>query len=206
MAQGAAQAVEQAAAAAAAAAMNEDAAVEALDYQSGPYPEYANGLIALAADYPHKAAALKQEGEVWYRLDVDPRGKPLRCEVTEPSGYALLDNATCAVVMRTAAQVPVEPVEGVTENSSYDSYLLWSLNEPEFATSGIEITFRVNEDGAIENCAATNITGAPPADFTRNPCPKSMGPFRDAEGRPVARDIHFKLVTEVTDPGVTAGK
>lgn len=201
-AQDAAQAIVDAAADAAA---SQGEVAEALDYPSGPYPEYALGLVALATDYPHRAAALKQEGEVWYRLEVDPRGKPIRCNVTEPSGHALLDNATCAVVMRTKAVVPAEPVAGVTENSSYDGFLVWSLNEPEFTTSELELRFRVNEQGLIENCTVVSMTGSPPSDLERNPCPDSLGPFRDAEGKPVVRDIHFKLVTEVTEPGASAG-
>ena len=202
-------AVERAATAAADAAADaaiNGVAVDAAAEPTGPYPEYADGLVALPTDYPHRAAALKQEGQTWYRLEVDPRGKPIRCDVIESSGYDLLDDATCPAVMRAINASPAEPVEGVTENSTYDGYLFWSVQEPEFSTSEIELTFRVNEYGGVENCNIVKMAGNPPTNFKRAPCPTEFGPYRDAEGKPVTRDIRIKLVTDVTDPGVIADK
>ncbi|KQM65093.1 hypothetical protein ASE75_08605 [Sphingomonas sp. Leaf17] len=55
-----------------------------------------------ANDYPASAIRAGQEGTVRAALDVDPRGRPIRCMVVQSSGAPALDAATCHVFMRSA--------------------------------------------------------------------------------------------------------
>lgn len=50
-------------------------------------------------DYPPLALRMNHEGRVAYRLHYGPEGRATDCAVTMSSGFAELDNATCALMM-----------------------------------------------------------------------------------------------------------
>ncbi|MBO9376105.1 TonB family protein [Sphingomonas histidinilytica] len=55
-----------------------------------------------ADDYPPSAARLGLEGKVVAQLEVEPSGKPISCTAQLSSGFPLLDEGTCDLLMRRA--------------------------------------------------------------------------------------------------------
>lgn len=53
-------------------------------------------------DYPAAAKRAGQEGLVGFTLVVGPEGRAIGCTVSESSGSAILDTATCTLLMRRA--------------------------------------------------------------------------------------------------------
>jgi len=68
--------------------------------------------VFTADDYPAIAQEKGQEGTVQAQLTVDPGGRVARCTVIRSSGYASLDNATCAILQRRARFTPATNAAG----------------------------------------------------------------------------------------------
>lgn len=52
------------------------------------------------------------EGEVRYRLQVGPDGRPTACDIVETSGSRLLDQEVCKLLMRRARFHPATNAQG----------------------------------------------------------------------------------------------
>ena len=56
----------------------------------------------LFSEYPKRALAAGQQGLVGYKVKLDREGYATECEVTRPSGHAILDQETCRLILNRA--------------------------------------------------------------------------------------------------------
>jgi len=80
-------------------------------------------------DYPTTGLRGEHEGSTRYRLSVDAAGKATGCSVTASSGFADLDSATCATLMRRARFTPASDETGARVAGSYSGTVTWRLPE-----------------------------------------------------------------------------
>lgn len=172
------------------------------DYSFGPNPMFDRWTPFLGADYPPQAYLQHQEGRVLYRIDVDAQGRATNCTLTEGTGYPLLDNATCPVLMRDASFEPALDHNGNPVSGTFDGTAVWQIVDPGIQNMVLEVQYHVNDEGTVQDCRIIAAAGTPPDGFAQNPCPLQdrAGPYRDAQGNPVPRDVRIKVVVEVTDP------
>ena len=67
----------------------------------GPPPRGSRAWVS-ASDYPEEARRDHMRGNVVFDLDVSLQGCPVACRIVKSSGYSLLDDKTCALVMERA--------------------------------------------------------------------------------------------------------
>lgn len=80
-------------------------------------------------DYPTSGLRAEHEGSTRYRLNVDAAGKPTGCSIAVSSGFADLDSATCATLMRRAKFTPASDETGARVAGSYSGTVTWRLPE-----------------------------------------------------------------------------
>lgn len=56
----------------------------------------------LFSEYPPRALAAGQQGLVGYKVKLDREGYATECEVTKPSGHAILNEETCRLILNRA--------------------------------------------------------------------------------------------------------
>lgn len=83
--------------------------------------------IVRPADYPREAIRRKQEGQLWFRLDVDARGRITGCTVLKSSGHALLDRAACDVYRRRARYKPAREPSGGPRAGTDQRSVIWRI-------------------------------------------------------------------------------
>lgn len=96
----------------------------ASDSQAGSRPR---GPWFTMDDYPAAALRARQEGTVYFALEIDARGCPAKCTITESSGFAALDEATCPILMKRAR---FEPTPGAADNTivtTWSNKFRWQL-------------------------------------------------------------------------------
>jgi TonB family protein len=90
-----------------------------LDTNAGPHagPGRAGGPrkfpVADVPKYPKKAMAAGEQGHVVTLIDVDRKGRPVKCGVIRTSGHKLLDKATCDFALNKLRFEPATDYEGV---------------------------------------------------------------------------------------------
>jgi protein TonB len=162
------------------------------------------------ADYPLDAWRNGEEGNVIYDLAVDSGGRVTSCTATSGSATPALKAETCRLLLERARFEPEKDDKGEPVASTYSGYHLWSRREPEFGAGNFTVTvgFTLDERGKSSNCRVIERTGTIPADmlrsFEKDPCPsgRARNPVRDAEGRPVARDVVLTLSVETAPAAV----
>ena len=84
------------------------------------------GNWANTNDYPSRALQQEREGTTGFRVTIGTNGRVIDCSVTQSSGHADLDAATCNNIKRRARFTPAlrngEPVEG-----SYSNRVRWQI-------------------------------------------------------------------------------
>ncbi len=78
-------------------------------------------------DYPKAALRAEETGTTGFRLDVSRKGKATACTVTFSSGSAVLDAATCSVLLRRARFSPARDANGRGVAGTYASRFRWML-------------------------------------------------------------------------------
>jgi TonB family protein len=78
-------------------------------------------------DYPRDALRLGMEGATGFRLTVDAAGKPIRCDITQSSGFDILDTATCERLMANARFAALK--RGGPKEDTYVSRVVWRLSD-----------------------------------------------------------------------------
>ncbi len=78
-------------------------------------------------DYPEQAIRNEEQGTVAFRLTIDRKGRVSDCTVTQSSGSATLDRASCSIVERRARFVPARDTQGRTVEDSMTSRIRWVL-------------------------------------------------------------------------------
>jgi len=79
-------------------------------------------------DYPVAAHSNGVEGEVQYRVEVSPMGKPLQCAVTASSGSQLLDGTTCDLILKRAMFIPAIDARGRPRAGQAHGTIAWRIH------------------------------------------------------------------------------
>lgn len=187
-------------------APEEEAFVEEAARQNWPIPLFDEWEPIDQTKYPYASAAAGEEGDVGYSVKVDENGEATDCKVSEPSGYPALDQATCPMVMRSVAFQPQLDAKGKAIRSTYRGDWHWRLRKPELSETEVEVRYHITAEGNLQDCRVVKAEGAVPKGVTLRPCPRShtIVPYRDEQGRPVARDVTLKMIVEVTEPSPEA--
>jgi TonB family protein len=75
-------------------------------------------------DYPSRALAQERQGATSFRVSVNAQGAVTACEITQSSGHADLDAATCSAVQKRARFDPAPDDAG---DRSYRNRVQWRL-------------------------------------------------------------------------------
>ncbi|WP_084580364.1 energy transducer TonB [Sphingomonas azotifigens] len=78
-------------------------------------------------DYPPDASHEGKAGRLHYVLTIDTMGKPDGCHVTLTSGYAELDQYTCAILLKRAKFHPALDAAGHAIRATYSGSFGWQL-------------------------------------------------------------------------------
>lgn len=157
------------------------------------------------SDYPMAAIKAGHQGVVGFALHVDASGAVTGCDVTQSSGSAILDEATCGLLSARARFAPAKDAEGKAVAGIFSSKFHWALpagykytsvpaNTPEdvpfreLFNSRLTTVLDVAADGTVASCrilwASAGDRGYFPPPETCSSPPGNM--FADvAAGRPV---------------------
>ena len=91
--------------------------------------ERATAVSIMEQNYPAEALAKGQQGVVAFAVDLDAAAKIDSCVVTKSSGYPLLDEATCDVIVKHAAFSPAES-GGTRVATTRTGQMRWKLPAP----------------------------------------------------------------------------
>ncbi|MEM1052636.1 MAG: TonB family protein, partial [Pseudomonadota bacterium] len=132
------------------------------------------------SDYPTESWVAGHEGDVGYTLYVGEDGKPKACEVTESSGFELLDMQACKLLMERSKFEPAIDADGNRVSGEFSSRYRWAKREPEFpGTLTVHVAYTVNEDGTLTDCETIEISGSiserMQRQIEREPCPGING-------------------------------
>ncbi|WP_420145067.1 energy transducer TonB [Sphingobium sp.] len=78
-------------------------------------------------DYPAEATRNGWEGTTGFRLSIDSAGRVVRCDVTQSSGHAVLDEATCRMLTRNARFRPARAATGMPVPDIYNGRVSWRM-------------------------------------------------------------------------------
>ena len=81
----------------------------------------------MVKNYPAGPMKRGEQGRVAFRLTIEPDGSLSRCEVTESSGFAGLDNETCEIMIYSARLSPVRSEDGRAVRASQNGFIVWRL-------------------------------------------------------------------------------
>lgn len=85
------------------------------------------GPIETRDDYPRSALRAGEEGTAWYTLSIDAAGAVKDCTITQSSGSAALDAATCRMLMRRARFSPATDDAGKPVESKFSGKVDWVI-------------------------------------------------------------------------------
>ena len=103
-------------------------------------------------NYPDEARHRDQEGLVAFALRVDRTGKVAECLVVESSGFASLDESTCALATQMRFEAARDQMGKATE-SVYRTRVFWLLDDPRpVASSTLDADLTYDGEKLIE-CA-----------------------------------------------------
>jgi len=78
-------------------------------------------------DYPPEARARRIEGTVAVTLIVGEQGIPVRCDIRGGSGFTLLDQTTCTLLMSRMRFEPAQGPDGRPIQSTFQHAIRWTL-------------------------------------------------------------------------------
>lgn len=88
-------------------------------------PAYAQWSVG--EDYPAKALREGRQGTTHYRLVISQLGGIDDCIITQSSGHADLDEATCNMLKRRARFRPAKDVQGLPMGDTYSGQMIWRI-------------------------------------------------------------------------------
>ncbi|HEX8444433.1 MAG TPA: TonB family protein [Allosphingosinicella sp.] len=119
------------------------------------------------ADYPLEALKKFEEGVAQFQVEVDAEGRPGNCVITESSGSATLDAATCKMMLERARFSPALDDQGKTVPATFSRRVNWKLPNIVPTPTGYEMPIRSFEsfplkvrDGLFAQLAAIQKTTA----------------------------------------------
>jgi protein TonB len=181
------------------------------DYRgkSEPRPDRSWEDWVTNADYPLDAWRKREEGLVQYDVAVDAQGKPAGCTITYSTATPALEAETCRLLLERARFRPAEDKDGQPRASVWPGEFMWQAREPQFSVPMIvTVAFTIDERGQQRDCRIVERSDKLPPDIERNlerrPCPTSYAargvPYRDEQGRPVAREVTVKYEITLGPP------
>ena len=90
----------------------------------------------LFSEYPPRALAAGQQGLVGYKVKLDREGYATECEVTKPSGHAVLDEETCRLILNRATFKGVRDSKGRRVATVAEGTINWVLPSQAASYSG----------------------------------------------------------------------
>ncbi len=121
----------------------------------------------LFSEYPPRALAAGQQGLVGYKVKLDREGYATECEVTQPSGHAVLDEETCRLILNRATFKGVRDSNGRRVATVTEGTVNWVLpsnaasytGKPAAAPSGLRIVDAPAPASAKKVCKRSLKTG-----------------------------------------------
>ncbi len=80
-------------------------------------------------DYPLAALQREEQGTVAFTLGINEQGRVERCYITQSSGSATLDHATCSILTKRARFTPARSADGRAVADIRNSRIRWLLPE-----------------------------------------------------------------------------
>jgi TonB family protein len=77
--------------------------------------------------YPKSSLRRGEEGEVYFRINVNRDGRLDGCQIIKSSGYEALDTATCDMLLRGATATPLIAADGWRTAGVRDGIVPWVL-------------------------------------------------------------------------------
>jgi TonB family protein len=147
----------------------------------GELPRLTNeGRIFTNNDYPDDALRRGEYGIVSVRLQVTANGIVSECVITESSGFAALDNRTCAAMKARSKFEPAMDSQGNASAGVYRAATNWGLDDhmpstrvnlllpvqktPTTYRSPTETTVIFGSDGRASACVVRKSSGSAEAD------------------------------------------
>lgn len=78
-----------------------------------------------ASDFPFEALKNEVGGKVEYEVSIDASGNPVDCRIQTTSGHAVLDQATCGLIIQRARFEPARSANGVAIPGTYKGKITW---------------------------------------------------------------------------------
>ena len=94
---------------------------------AGEKARNAQSWDVLFSEYPKRALAAGQQGLVGYKVKLDREGYATECEVTRPSGHAILDQETCRLILNRATFKGVRDSSGRRVATVTEGTVNWVL-------------------------------------------------------------------------------
>ena len=170
-------------------------------------------------DYPNRALIDGSEGIVSTVLHVRADGRVGGCEVTETSGVALLDKATCSILLMRARFVPARTAARAATRGDYRMATAWGVGAempsvskslplqvarlPAGYGSPVQIRAVFDATGHLSSCEVTASSGSAAAD--RAACAYAKGqltiaPPRSGSSRVNPAAVRYISATLSADP------
>gem|GEM_PF-2791503 len=103
-------------------------------------------------DYPGAPVITAQGGRVHVRMAVDATGRPTSCTVTNTSGLPVLDNHTCALMMRRGHFTPARDARGRAIAGSFTTTVSWTADPTALGPARMELIYPVAANGTLGPC------------------------------------------------------
>jgi TonB family protein len=78
-------------------------------------------------NYPQRALAAGEEGPVFFTVTLDKDAHPTSCQVTHGSGYPLLDEETCDLIVQHAVFNSARDAHGHLTSQTTEGVVNWTL-------------------------------------------------------------------------------
>lgn len=78
-------------------------------------------------NYPPRALANGEQGAVFFTVTLDKDAHPTTCQVTHGSGYPLLDQETCDLIVQHAVFNSVKDANGRATKSTHEGVVNWTI-------------------------------------------------------------------------------
>lgn len=95
-------------------------------------------------DYPERAVNRGEEGSTYVQILINPAGQVDTCTIIQSSGYADLDQQTCAIIQTRARFIPGKGNDGRGVFSLYRVPVTWALNQAPLVTVNPDFDLTVN--------------------------------------------------------------
>jgi TonB family protein len=170
----------------------------------GATPASGQGGWVTDADYPAISLRNDEEGVVGYRLTISIVGAVTGCQITQSSGFAALDEATCTLLQKRARFNPATGANGVAVEGTYTARVRWKI--PQEVPPPQPGTFRysmvVETDGSQTECQVLQTSGGAQSGASVGPvlCGKQrMDPaYKDSKGNPVRKRVTITTTQTVS--------